>query len=155
MNRPADLVEQATAMGATFELTTNGVKVSRREGPLPSDLLEELRKHKDEIRRELARCQCEDVYSHPDQRDYELMELVRRVGEEGYVLLWCEVLRDLVAFHRNDVDPAAIPAGFVPYSEDELRHLFDEDGAQPSPDALRLIHKAKTVGAIVSERKEE
>ena len=87
MNRPADLVEQATAMGATFELTTNGVKVSRREGPLPSDLLEELSRHKDDIRRELARCQYDDVYSHPDQRKNELMELVWTVKRDGYVLL--------------------------------------------------------------------
>ena len=155
MNRPADLVKQAKAMGATFELTTNGVKVSRREGPLPSDLLEELRKHKDEIRAELAKRRFRPAFPNADQLDDEKTELVRRVEEEGYVLLWCEVLRDLVAFHRSDVDPATIPAGFVPYSNDELRHLLREDGVSLSADALRLIHKAKKVGAIVSERKEE
>ena len=155
MNRPADLVEQATAMGATFELTTNGVKVSRREGPLPSDLLEELRKHKDEIRRELARCQCEDVYSHPDQRDYELMELVRRVEEEGYELLWSNVLNDLVAFHRDDVDPAEIPAGFVPYSDDELRYMFGNDGARLLPGTLRLIHATNRAGTSTMDSAED
>jgi hypothetical protein len=84
-----------------------------------------------------------------------MTELVRRVEEEGYVLLWCEVLRDLVAFHRNDVDPATIPAGFVPYSDDELRHLFGEDGAQLSPDGLRLIHTAKRTGAVTTASTED
>ena len=78
-------------------------------------------------------------------------ELVRRVEEEGYVLLWSNVLQDLVAFHRNDVDPATIPAPFVPYSDDERRHLFGEDGTEPSPDALRLIHAAKRTGAVITD----
>ena len=34
-----DLVEQAKTMGAIFEVTTDGVKVRRPQGPLPSDLL--------------------------------------------------------------------------------------------------------------------
>ena len=155
MNRPDDLVEQAKAMGATFELTTNGVKVSRCEGPLPSDLLEELRTYKDDIRRELARCQYEAVYPHPNQREDEMTELVRRVEEEGYVLLWCEVLRDLVAFHRNDVDPVMIPAGFVPYSDDELRYLFSQNGVLLSADAIKLIHAAKRTGAVITDSTED
>ncbi|MCX8215092.1 MAG: hypothetical protein OTJ97_11425 [SAR202 cluster bacterium] len=60
-----------------------------------------------------------------------------------------------MAFHRNHVDPATIPAGFVPYSDDELRHLFGEDGAQPSPDGLRLIHAAKKTGSIITNRRKE
>ena len=136
MSQPADLVEQAKAMGAIFEVTTDGVTVRRPQGPLPSALLAELRRHKDEIRAELAKRRYRPIFPHPAQRDDEMTELKRRVEEEGYVLLWCEVLRDLVAFHRDDVDPATIPAPFVPYSEHELLHLFDEDGDQPSPDAL-------------------
>ena len=151
MSQPADLVEQAKAMGAIFEVTTDGVTVRRLQGPLPSSLVAELRRHKDEIRAELAKSQYKPVFPHPDQRDDEMTELVRRVEEEGYVLLWCEVLRDLVAFHRDDVDPVVIPAGFVPYSEDELRHLFGEDGSEPSPDGLRLIHAAKRTGAVITD----
>ena len=155
MSQPADLVEQAKAMGAIFEVTTDGVTVRRPQGPLPSALLAELRRHKEEIRADLAKSQYKPVFPHPDQRDDEMTELERRVEEEGYVLLWCEVLRDLVAFHRNDVDPVMIPAGFVPYSDDELRHLFGEDGAQPSPDGLRLIHAAKKTGAIITNSRKE
>ena len=151
MTIAAALIAQAHNMGATFEVTTSGVDVIRPQEPLPSALVAELRRHKDEIRAELAKCQYKPVFPHPAQRDDEMTELVRRVEEEGYVLLWCEVLRDLVAFHRNDVDPVMIPAGFVPYSEDELRHLFGEDGSEPSPDGLRLIHAAKRTGAVITD----
>ena len=155
MNQPAALVDQAMRMGATFQVTTDGVTVRRPLGPLPSALLAELRRHKDEIRAELDKRRYSPTFPHPDQRDDEMAELVRRVEEEGYVLLWCEVLRDLVAFHRNDVDPATIPAGFVAYSDDELRHLFGEDGAQPSPDGLRLIHAAKRTGAVITANRSD
>ena len=84
-----------------------------------------------------------------------MTELIRRVEEEGCVLLWCEVLEDYVVYHRNDVDLATIPPGFVPYSDDELRHLFGEDGDQPSPDALRLIHATKKTGAIITNSRKE
>ena len=151
VSQPADLVEQAKAMGAIFEVTTDGVTVRRLQGPLPSALVAELRRHKDEIRAELAKRRYRPDFPLPAQRDDEMTELERRVEEEGYVLLWCEVLRDLVAFHRNDVDPATIPAGFVPYSDDELRHLFGQDGTQPSPDGLRLIHAAKQAGVVITD----
>ena len=85
-----------------------------------------------------------------------MAELVRRIEEEGYVLLWSNVLQDLVAFHRNDVDPVTIPAAFVPYSDDEVGHLFGEDEAQLSLNGLRLIHAAKKTGAIIPNiRKKE
>jgi len=155
VSQPADLVEQAKAMGAIFEVTTDGVTVRRPQGPLPSALLTELRRHKEEIRAELAKSQYKPVFPHPDQRDDEMTELVRRVEDEGYVLLWSNVLQDLVAFHRNDVDPATIPAGFVPYSEEELRHLFGEDGAEPSPDRLKLIHAAKRTGTVITDSTED
>ena len=155
MSQPADLVEQAKAMGAIFEITTNSVKVRRPQGPLPSDLQTKLRRYKDEIRAELAKRRYRPVFPHPAQRDDELKELVRKVEEEGYVLLWSNVLEDLVAFHRDDVDPATIPAGFIPYSEEELCYLFPEDEHPTSENALRLIHKAKTMGARISGTKKE
>ena len=151
MTIAAALITQAHNMGATFEVTTSGVDVIRPEEPLPSVLLAELRRHKDEIRAELAKRRYRPDFPHPAQRDDEMTELVRRIEEEGYVLLWCEVLRDLVAFHRNDVDPVTIPAAFVPYSDDELRHLFGEDGAQPSPDGLKIIHAAKRTEGVVTD----
>ena len=155
MNQPAALVDQAMRMGATFKVTTDGVKVRRPQGALPYDLLEGLRRHKEEIRVELAKRRFTPAFPHPDQLDDEMMELERRVEEEGYVLLWSNVLQDFVAFHRDDVDPVMIPAGFVPYSDDELQHLFGEDGAQPSPDGLRLIHAAKRTGAVITDSRSD
>jgi hypothetical protein len=155
MSQSGDLVEQAKAMGAIFEVTTDGVTVRRPQGPLPSALLAELRRHKDEIRAELAKRRYKPVFPHPDQREDEMTELVRRVEEEGYVLLWSNVLQDLVTFHRDDVDPATIPTPFVPYSDDERRHLFGEDGTEPSPDTLRLIHAAKRTGAVITDSTED
>ena len=87
VSQPADLVEQAKAMGAIFEVTTDGVTVRRPQGPLPSAFVAELRRYKDEIRAELAKCQYKPVFPHPAQRDDEMTELERRVEEEGYVLL--------------------------------------------------------------------
>ena len=158
MSQLTDLIEQAKAMGAIFDVTTEGVKVRRPRGPLPADTLATLKKHKDEIRAELIKPRYRPLFPDLDQRAAEMEELVHRVEEEGYVLLWSNVLQDLVAYHRDDVDPATIPAGFVPYAEEELRHLFPEDDhatCDYSENALRFIHAAKTTGAQISGRKEE
>ena len=155
MSLASDLIDKVQRTGAKFELTPTGFNVRCAPGSVPQEFQSDLRQHKPEIISYLIQRRYEPVYPHQDQREDELKELVRRVEEEGYVLLWCEVLRDLVALHRDDVDPATIPAGFVPYSDDELRYLFGEDGDQPSPDALRLIHAAKKTGAIITNSRKE
>jgi hypothetical protein len=155
MSLASDLIDKVQRTGAKFELTPTGFNVLCAPGSVPQEFQSDLRQHKPEIISYLIQRRYEPVYPHQDQREDELKELVRRVEEEGYVLLWCEVLRDLVAFHRDDVDPATIPAPFVPYSDDELRHLFGEDGSEPSPDGLRLIHAAKKTGAIITNRRKE
>ena len=155
MSLASDLIDKVQRTGAKFELTPTGFNVRCAPGSVPQEFQSDLRQHKPEILRHLIQRRYEPVYPHQDQRDDEMTELERRVEEEGYVLLWCEVLRDLVAFHRDDVDPATIPAPFVPYSDDELRHLFGEDGSEPSPDGIRLIHAAKKTGAIITNRRTE
>ena len=155
MSLASDLIDKVQRPGAKFELTPTGLNVRCAPGSVPQEFQSDLRQHKPEIISYLIQRRYEPGYPHQDQRDDEMTELERRVEEEGYVLLWCEVLRDLVAFHHNDVDPATIPAAFVPYSDDELRHLFGEDGAQPSPDGLRLIHAAKKTGAIITNSRKE
>ena len=76
----------------------------------------------------------------------------QHVQREGYVLCWASALNDTVAFYLDDVDPATIPAGFVPYSESELRELFGDD----KPDiSLRLIHEAKKLGLNVVSNEPE
>lgn len=79
----------------------------------------------------------------------ELRELERRVEHEGYVLLWCNVLNDLVAYYKTDEDRKKIPAGFVPYSDAELRGLFGEGKPRLSPHKQRMIHEAKKQGGRV------
>ena len=75
---------------------------------------------------------------------------MRRVEDEGYVLLWSTVLQDLVAFHRDDVDRAAIPAEFVPYSDEELRHIFGEGKPDVTEHTIRVLHKAKVLGGKIT-----
>ena len=146
----AGLLAEVGLLGGTvkFQPVESKLIVDVPEG-FPDALVQRLRVNKQEIIHHINKGRYEPAYLHPNQRDYELMELVRRVEEEGYVLLWSNVLGDLVAFHRDDVDPAAIPAGFVPYSDDELHCLFGDDGVKRSPDALRLIHAAKRSGVAM------
>ena len=155
MSLASKLIDKVQRTGAKFELTPTGFNVRCAPGSVPQEFQSDLRQHKPEIISYLIQRRYEPLYPNPDQREEELKELVRRVEDEGYVLLWCEVLRDLVAFHRNDVDPATIPAGFVPYSDDELRHLFHEDGVSLSADALRLIHVAKRTGAVITDSRSD
>ena len=108
MSVASDLIDKVQRTGAKFELTPTGFNVRCAPGSVPQEFQSDLRQHKPEILLHLIQRRYEPVYPHQDQREDELKELVRRVEEEGYVLLWCEVLRDLVAFHRDDVDPATI-----------------------------------------------
>ena len=57
---------------------------------------------------------------------------------------------DFVAFHRDDVHPAKVPVGFVPYSDRELRELFGNDKPDLSLTALRRIHATKKTGAMLT-----
>ena len=85
----------------------------------------------------------------------ELKDIERLVRNKGYVLLSSTVLNDLVTFYRSAEDLAQIPPGFVPYSVAELWHLFGNEGKDLSGNALRLIHEAKKVGAIVTDVKDD
>jgi len=79
----------------------------------------------------------------------ELGEILARVHGEGYALLWCTVLQDLVAFYRDEDARSKIPPGFVPYSEAELEELFGKGKPSLSTSTLRLIHEAKKHGGCV------
>lgn len=81
--------------------------------------------------------------------DPELAEIVRRVHEDGYVLLWSTVLKDLVAFYKTESDLKKIPPLYIPYSEQELRALFGDAKTAPSPNGFYLIHEAKKHGGRI------
>ena len=108
MSLASDLIDKVQRTGAKFELTPTGFNVRCAPGSVPQEFQSDLRQHKPEILRHLIQRRYEPVYPHQDQRDDEMTELVRRVEEEGCVLLRCEVLRDLVPFHRDDVDLARL-----------------------------------------------
>ena len=81
--------------------------------------------------------------------DSELSDIVRHVREDGYVLLWSNVLEDSVAFIQKDYDPTELPLAFTPYTLDELCMLFADNSL--SADSLRLIHIAKKRGGTVTD----
>ena len=103
---------------------------------VPKELMNEIKQYKDDLL---------DVLP----KDAELDDIVRHVREDGYVLLWSNVLEDSVAFIHDDFDPVRLPHGFGPYTLSELSKLF-ADGSL-SADSLRLIHVAKKHGGKVTD----
>ena len=150
MTEATDIVDRIHRIGAAFELTQTGFRVRSAPGSMSAELISDLHQHKPQVRAVLAK----DVYSadYPDRgsRQEELAELVRRIGTEGYVLLWSEELEDMVAFYRNEADREKIPAGFVPYSDVELLKLFAPGQEDISISTLRLLHAAKKTGAYIT-----
>jgi hypothetical protein len=69
--------------------------------------------------------------------------------EQGYLLLWSEVLQDKIAFAKEWAEDR-VPQGYVIYLERELKRLFSK-GKCWDPHYLRLIHQAKKAGGIIVE----
>ena len=146
-----ELLEQLGARGVSVSLDRDEL-VLRPGSKVPPELLAEVREHKSELITRLRR-QKERHYrqKYPDEPlgPQELQEIVQRVEAKGYVLCWCEVVEDFVAFYREVKDRESIPPGFVPYSMEELSKLFAEGDKALSQNALRLIHEAKKPGGRV------
>ena len=144
----AGVLHRLETLGINLEV--NGDKLRfRPASKVPPDLLEQMRQNKPDIIRSLETSSDTPKYvlaypdtSYPDPG--ELAEMEWRVCEEGYVLLWSEVLADFIAFYRDEDGREQIPPGFVPYSLEELNRLFGHDA--PSSHSLRLIHEAKKCG---------
>ena len=129
------IIEQLDDLGVS--ITSNGEKLSLKPASrVPEQLMNEIRLYKSDLL---------DVLP----RDEELDDIVRHVREDGYVLIWSNVLEDSVAFIHDDFDPVRLPHGFVPYTLSELSKLF-ADGSL-SADSLRLIHVAKKHGGKVTD----
>lgn len=101
---------------------------------VPLGLREEIRLHKADLLDQIT-------------DDSELVEIVRQVREQGYVLLWSNVLQDLVAFSQTDADRESVPVSFTIYTVAEIMEVFG-DGT-PSPGSLKLIHEAKKHGGRI------
>ena len=149
------VLQQVRELGITLKLDGDRIRYAPKS-KMPSDLAKGLSQHKTDIiyylrqeeRGDLIQ-HCRLVYPDSRQRPEELQEISRRVQMEGYVLLWSTVLEDLVAFYRTEADLRKIPAGFVAYSDQELRELFGDGKSVPSPKHLRLIHEAKKRGGQI------
>ena len=134
------IISRLDALGVT--MTASGSRLDLRPGSsVPGDLQVAVRLYKldliDRLPPEL-----------PD--DAELVEIVGRVWDQGYVLLWSNVLSDFVAFVRTDEDAKAVPRYFTVYNLAELLEVFGDEA--PSPSALKLIHNAKKYGGkIISD----
>ena len=101
---------------------------------VPVGLREEIKLHKADLLDQLT-------------DDSELIEIVRQVRQQGHVLLWSNVLQDLVAFAQTDADRDNVPPGFTTYTVAELMEVFG-DGT-PSPSSLKLIHETKKHGGRI------
>ena len=101
---------------------------------VPKGLREEIRLHKADLLDQIT-------------DDSELVEIVRLVKDQGHVLLWSNVLQDLVAFAQTDVDKEDVPPSFTIYTVAEIMEIFGN--GTPSPGSLKLIHQAKKHGGRV------
>lgn len=160
----AEVLEFLDGLGVMLEIS--GDKLLLIPGSLvPPDVVEELRQHKSEVINILkAQGSIESTnlprnyrFKYPDAHitDQELSEIESRVLTEGYVLLWSNVLQDLIAFYKHEDDKKRIPSGFVPYSDDELWELFRPAESPRHKQKLRLIHEAKKGGAKVTGTQSE
>ena len=87
--------------------------------------------------------------------DGDLCEIERRMKSSGYVLLWSDAVKDLVVFYDDKKHLRNIPSDFVPYSSDELWHLFGDEEYSPSRGDLLRIHQAKKTSATIIDVRED
>lgn len=129
------IIRQLDDLGVSIQ-SMGGTLMLEPASRVPKELMNEIKQYKDDLL---------DVLP----KDAELDDIVRHVREDGYVLLWSNVLEDSVAFIHDDFDPVHLPHGFVPYTLSELSKLFSDDSL--SADSLRLIHVAKKHGGKVTD----
>jgi hypothetical protein len=135
------IIEQLDDLG--ISIASNGKELSLKPGSrVPKQLLDRIRMHKS------------DLLNHLPIRlplDSELSEIVRHVRENGYALLWSNVLQDTVAFTESFQDANQVPVPFIIYTLDELVEVFGSE--TPSVGSLRRIHLAKKHGGRIIDDK--
>ena len=142
------ILEKLSSLGISMTLIIKpeGPKLWLEPGSaVPQELLAEVKMNKQELIRILKLKGYRPKYPEPRATDRELAEIVARVYSDGYVLLWSNILNDLIAFYRDEADRAGIPPGFVPYGLPELTELSGSK-KRHSLDKLRLVHEAKKAG---------
>ncbi len=115
------VLQWASDLGITLTLKNDRIQY-RPKSRVPDEFVEGLRQYKGQVVERLDRQFRDELKRrYPRSRPSdEIAEIKRRLADSGICLTWCTALDDFVAFHRDDVPPDAVPAGFVPYSESEL-----------------------------------
>ena len=134
------IIRRLDELGVSMQV--NGDRLQLRPGSIvPEELQQEIKTHKIDL--------VDRLSIGPEARS-EMTELLSQVREQGFVLLWSNVLQDTVAFVRDAAMIDRIPNSFTIYNVDELSVLFREP--QPSEADLRRIHQVKKYGGrIVDE----
>lgn len=141
------ILEMLDALGVSVSAEDDGLRLEPGS-QVPSDLIAELREHKQELMMCLAGHRRK--YAGDSLGDKELRDIEATVREHGVCLLHSYVLEDRIAFVKDGSYLKDVPAGFVPYLDSELRHLFGGQDA-PSVANLKLVHAAKKLaGGVVT-----
>ena len=133
--------------------------VVRPGGKVPRDLIPEIREHKPEIVEHLRSRDFQNLHERYYQfrnspvRDNqsEWDEIQFELDLRGCVLLWSEVLDDYIGVYGTEDHRSKIPPEFVPYSPEELWHIFGEGKPDVAENTIRLLHKAKVLGATITD----
>lgn len=149
----AAIINQLNNIGVDITLVNDRLRFE--PGSLvPEEIISEIKVRKRDIIAMLKKGYrlAYSINPHESPCNSELKEIERRVEAKGYILLWSNLLCDLVAFYRDAEALEKIPPGFIPYSKAELRELFGKD--PPNEQGLRLIHEAKKHGANITDSPE-
>ena len=137
------VLAQCKALGIILEPTPDGEHLDLHyQAPPPEELRQMLRQHKAEILSLLK----------PQTPLWHAQRIAEAVQKEGVCLFWSDVLREVIAFVKDDKQ--SVPAGFVVYTSSELKELHKGKPTIP-PETLRMIHTAKKAGGVVRSRELE
>ena len=143
----APLLEKLRRRGVQFEPYGDSVRF-RPINALTSDERAIFKRNKGAVLSVLYREKSQAAVEMPatGSSNEHLGQLEESVRKNGYVLLWSDVLNDLVAMCQTNADAERVPRGVVAYTVAELSILFGDYAPTPSESGLRLIHRAKKLG---------
>ena len=142
------ILERLNSLGV--RVIVSGERLQIEPGSkVPSDLVNEIRRHKSEIINVLSKPKLVDGL--PAWHAETIAEAVRR---EGVCLFWSDLFGEVIAFIRDDSFKGKVPAGLVTYTSKELKELFGEGKLGLSAADLRLIHEAKRAGGRIASHQD-
>lgn len=140
------ILDKLDELGVSAELRGPDI-VFKPMGKVPVDLIDDIRASKPQIIALLHGKTFRLQFPKGTDPKIEYQEIVRKVEEEGVVLIWSRVLKDFIGIYDRESDRSKVPAGFVPYSDKELRALYVDT---ISPGVLKRVHEAKRSGVKIT-----